>query len=155
VLLIKSSIRLYVKSVKTVTGNVEVDLGYEHVEGAYDHQVLDESGDYPYAPYGPYGLPGVDSPDRPSHPPNVRTGPTEDYVLPDDQKETVKMVRRVAFKLNLEVEVIDIARENVLRREIKKARERIRVFPTLIASSGERIEGAMTEEQVESLLSRT
>ena len=85
----------------------------------------------------------------------MRTGPTEDYVLPDDQKETVKMVRRVAFKLNLEVEVIDIARENVLRREIKKARERIRVFPTLIASSGERIEGAMTEEQVESLLSRT
>jgi hypothetical protein len=135
-----------------VTGNVEVNLGYEHVEGAYDHQILDESGGYPYG-YGQNA--GIDSPDRPSHPPNVRTGPTEDYVLPDDQKETAKMVRRVASKLNLEVEVVDVARENVLRREIQRARERIRVFPTLIVSSGERIEGAITEEQVESLLSRS
>ncbi|MGD0159592.1 MAG: hypothetical protein ABSB89_04775 [Candidatus Bathyarchaeia archaeon] len=151
--MIKSNIRLYVKSVKTVTGNIELDLGYEHVEGAYDRQVLDESGGYPYGPYGQ--TIGIDSADRPSHPPNVRTGPKEEYVLPDDQKETVKLVRRVASKLGLGVEVVDVARENVISREIQKQREKIRVFPTLIVSSGERIEGALTEEQVKSLLSRS
>ena len=135
-------IRLYVKSVNTVTDNVEVDLGYEHVEGAYTGQVLGEQGESPYW-YGP------------NRPPNVRTGPKWKCVLPEDQQETVRMVRRIASKLDLEVEVVDVGRENVIRREIQKEREKITVFPTLIVSSGERIEGNLTESQVESLLSRT
>ena len=130
-----------------------MDLGYEHVEGAYDHQVLDESGGYSYGASGESI--GIDSPGRPSHPPNVRKGPKQDYVLPDDQKDAVRMVRRVASKLGFEVEVVDVARENVIRREIQKERVKIRVSPTLIVSSGERIEGPLTEEQVEAILSRS
>ena len=54
----------------------------------------------------------------------------------------------------MEVEVVDVTRENALRRILQKKRERIKNFPTLIASSGERIEGSFTERQVEELFSR-
>jgi hypothetical protein len=46
------------------------------------------------------------------------------------------------------------ARANVLRRAIQKEFEKIRIFPTLIVSSGEKIEGKVTKEQIESFLSR-
>jgi hypothetical protein len=147
--MVEPKIRLYVKSVKTVTGNVEVDLGYEHVEGAYTGQVLGEQGEYSNP------LSASASASVPRHPPNVKTGPKEEYELPEDQEEAVKMVRRIAFKFGLEVEVVDVGRENVLQREIQREREKIKIFPTLILSSGERIEGALTEGQVESLLSRS
>ncbi len=47
-----SPIRLYVKSVKTVTGDFKVDLGYGGVEGAYTGQVLGEQGESPAAVVG-------------------------------------------------------------------------------------------------------
>jgi hypothetical protein len=143
--MVKLKARLYVKSVKTVTDNVEVNLEYEDVQGAWTGQVLGELGESPGGYYA----------GAPSRPPNVRIGPKEEYVLPEDQKQTVRMVRSIASKYGLQVEVVDVVRENFLRREIQREREKIRIFPTLIASSGERIEGNITEGQVESLLSRT
>ena len=64
------------------------------------------------------------------------------------------MIRRIACKHGFEVEVVDVTRENVLRRILQKEREGIRIFPTLIASSGERLEGSLSEMQVESVFSR-
>jgi hypothetical protein len=135
-------VRLYVKSVKTVIGNIEVDLGYEEVEGAYTGQVLGEQGESPGSRF------------RPSRPPNVRTGPKEEYVLPEDQERTSEMVKHIASRHGLEVEVVDVARENILHRVIQEEREKIEAFSALLADSGERIEGDITEEQAESFLSR-
>jgi len=64
------------------------------------------------------------------------------------------MVERIASKHGLEVEVVDVAKESVLRREIQKEFEKVRTFPTLTVSSGEKIEGKITEKEVESILSR-
>jgi len=137
-----SRVRLYVKSVKTVTGNLKVNLGYEDVEGVYTGQVLGEQGESPGSMY------------RPNRPPNVREGPKEEYILPEDQEKTVEMITRIASKYGLEVEVVDVARENILHRAIQKERKKIRTFPALFADSVEGIEGDITEEQAEFFFSR-
>ena len=116
------SIRLYVKSVKTVTGTVEIEREY---------------------------IP------RPRLPTTARTEPKHEYILPEDQQKTAEMVKSIASKFGLRVEVVDVARENVFRREMQKEREKIRIFPTMIMSSGERIEGKISEQRVEELLSDT
>ncbi len=64
------------------------------------------------------------------------------------------MVRDVGGRLLLDVEVVDVAQENVLHRLVQEEREKIRTFPTLIAESGQRFQGEMTEEKLESFLSQ-
>ncbi len=59
------------------------------------------------------------------------------------------MVTRIASKYGLEVEVVDMARENILHRAIQEERKRIRGFPVLLVDPVERIEGDITEEQAE------
>lgn len=113
-----SEIRLYVKSVKVVTGTTLVQ-----------HARLRES----YA---------------------VETEPMHSYMLDEDQQKTIELVKEIARKYLLELEVVDMTRENVLRRVVQKEREKISVFPTLVAGSEQRIEGEITKEQVESFFSR-
>jgi hypothetical protein len=113
-----SRLRLYVKSVKTITGTAEVM-----------HARL-----------------------RESH--AVEIEPMHDYVLTEDQQKVVEIVREIARRHNLEVEIVDVTRENILHRVIQEEREKIRAFPALLADSGERIEGNISEEQAESFLSR-
>lgn len=70
---------------------------------------------------------------------------TYENVLPEDQEKFVEMVKAVAPRLGFDVEIIDCAR----RRGV-----RIKKFPTLVVDSGKKIEGVVSEEQVESLLAR-
>jgi hypothetical protein len=111
-------LRLFVKSVKTITGTAEVT-----------HARL-----------------------RESH--AVEIEPMHDYVLAEDQQKVVEIVREVARRHNLGVEVVDLTRENILYRVIQEEREKIKVFPALVADSGEKIEGDISEEKAESFLSR-
>jgi hypothetical protein len=85
---------------------------------------------------------------------SVETEPTHGYILPEDQQKAAEMVRRIARKYGLEVEMVDLAKENVLRRVLQKEKEGIRILPTLMARSGVRLEGSLTEMQVESVFSR-
>jgi len=80
--------------------------------------------------------------------------PEYEFVLPEDQQKVVDMVKVVARRYFLGVEVVDVAEENVLRRMIQREQEKIKIFPTLIAGCGTKIEGEITEKQVTSLLSR-
>lgn len=84
----------------------------------------------------------------------VETEPKHEFVLDEDQQKIVELVREIAVKHRLEVEVVDVTRENVLRRTIQEERERIKTFPTLVVDSGKKFEGEMTREQVESVFSR-
>ena len=82
------------------------------------------------------------------------TEPKYDYVLSEDQQKVIEIVNENARRYDVKVEVVDVTKESVLRRVLQKEREKIRIFPTLITDSGHRIEGEMTEERVESFLSR-
>ncbi len=79
--------------------------------------------------------------------------PEYEFVLSENQQKTVDLVRELARKHSLEVEVVDVTKESFLRRLIQKAQGKVKIFPTLIASSGHKIEGDMTVKQVESLFS--
>lgn len=125
-----STLRLYVRIVKTLAGNVEVERPHFSVSRE------------PY-PWQTQKWP------RPSSPPLVY-----EYILPEDQQKTTEMVKIIASKYGLEVEVIDVARKNFLSTLIQRKRKKIGIFPTLIAGSGQKAEGEITEKQVESLLSQ-
>jgi hypothetical protein len=134
-------IRLYVKSVKTVTGTVETE-----------HEV-----------FGPSTL---DRPNRVKIEGKISNGtfrlrqfaiekePKYEFILSEDQQKIIETVKNISQRYSLEVEVVDFARKNVLRRIIKEKQEKIKIFPTLITDSGLRIEGKMTDEKVESFLSK-
>jgi|GEM_PF-1265547 len=84
----------------------------------------------------------------------VETIADHKLVLPDDQRRTVMMVNAICRRLFLEVEVVDIARENALKRIVLWRRYEIMTFPTLLANTGQRLQGQMTEEKVDSFLSQ-
>jgi hypothetical protein len=136
-----SKVRLYVKSVKTVVRTTETE-----------HEI--------------FGRTALDQPGRVKVEGSLAGGtfrlrqfaeetePKHDYVLSEDQQKLIEMVKDIAREHCLEVEVVDVAKENVLRRVIQKEKEKIRTFSALIAGDGQKIEGEMTEKQVESFLSR-
>jgi hypothetical protein len=89
---------------------------------------------------------------RPRLPPTPETRQRHEYVLPEDQKKAVEIVKIIASKYGLEVEVVDVARENVLHRILQGKRDKLEAFPTLVADTGQRLEGEMTEEKVEQFM---
>jgi hypothetical protein len=82
-------------------------------------------------------------------PPTPETRQKHEYVLPEDQKKAAEIVKSIASKYGLEVEVVDVARENALHRILQEKRDKIEAFPTLVADTGQRLEGEMTEEKIE------
>jgi len=69
--------------------------------------------------------------------------PKYERVLPEDQKKFVEIVKDIASKHGFDVEIVDVAKEK---------ERKIKIFPTLITDSGEKIEGSMPQEQVELML---
>lgn len=70
-----------------------------------------------------------------------------EWVLLDDQKKTVEMVKAIAQKHGFDVEIVDVTKD--------KKRLRIKTFPTLLMDTGEKIEGTISKEQVEMLFTKT
>jgi hypothetical protein len=123
-----SKVRLFVKSFKTVTGVKE----YEH------HVSTRETGadiKYDVEPY------------------ETEAEPEYEFVLPEDQEKVVEMVTEAAGKKGLQVEVIDVTKENILHREIQEGLEKIQAFPTIVVGSDHKVEGITTKEQVDDALS--
>jgi len=83
---------------------------------------------------------------------DVEKVPIYEFVLPEDQKDFAETVKDVAGRLGFAAEIIDVTKENILRRRIQREVEKLRTFPTLVTDSGRRVEGKMTKEQLESLL---
>ena len=76
-----------------------------------------------------------------------------DFLLSEEQKRAVDIVKEVAAKYDIEVQIVDVTRENIIRRVVQEA-EGMKTFPTLITSSGEKIEGDISKEKVDMLLSK-
>ena len=134
-------IRLFVKSVKTVTGCVEVEhevFGGMPLDRPSRVKIEGKRSD------GTFRLRQFATQIEPKH----------EFILSEDPQKVVETVKDVSRKYSLEVEVIDIARENVLHRIIKERQAKIKIFPTLTTDSGQRIEGNMTGEKVESFISK-
>ena len=85
---------------------------------------------------------------------DVKKVPAYAYVLPENQKKISEMVRDVAERMALTVRIIDVSKENFVRRGIQRKAEGIRTFPALVIDSADRIEGEINKEQIESFLSR-
>lgn len=71
--------------------------------------------------------------------------PKYERALPENQEKFVEMVEAMAARLGFEVEIVDASRRK--RLGIEK-------FPVLAVNSGEKLEGAVSEEQVERFLSK-
>jgi hypothetical protein len=130
----KLRVTMYVKGVKTLVG--------EEDRSQWGYVVQTRSA-------GPYGAiePGV-YPDLKVHKELVYKS-----VLPEDQKAVVELVRAAAEKYGFELEVIDANKENLVQQIEDKIRH-IDAFPTLISSTGEKIEGNITEERIKALVSK-
>lgn len=77
-----------------------------------------------------------------------------EFVLPEDQRKFIETVNEAADKLGFDVQIVDVGKENILRREIQKEIERIRIFPTLVTESGKKVEGTISKRQIEAILSK-
>lgn len=84
----------------------------------------------------------------------TETEPQYEFVLPENQQRIVELVKEVASSHNLEVEIVDVVKENVLHRAAQREFKRIRTFPTLVSVSGEMLTGVTTKEQLEAFLSK-
>jgi hypothetical protein len=68
------------------------------------------------------------------------------FVFPEDQEELISMVEEMARDQGFAVRVVDLAKE--------ETHERVDVIPTLVADSGRRLEGGISEKQLESFLAQ-
>jgi glutaredoxin len=123
-------VTLYVKSIKTIIGTEKIDRQYFSV-----------------------GPPVKVSGFRMIPKQEVDSITKYGFVIPEDQNRVVEMVREFAPKHGFDVEIVDVTKENILRRVLQEEIKRIKTFPTLITDSGEKIEGNISKEQIRSLLS--
>jgi hypothetical protein len=82
----------------------------------------------------------------------VEKVPQSKLILPEDQQKTVEIVDSIGRRFSSEIEVVDVAKKNFLRRALWSRFHEVKDFPTLIANTGQKLQGQMTEERVESFL---
>jgi hypothetical protein len=75
-----------------------------------------------------------------------------DYVLPDDQKAITSALERLCSKYGLELHVVDITREDLLRRFVIWLKG-IKDFPILETSQGQRLQAPFSENELERFIS--
>jgi ribosomal protein L12E/L44/L45/RPP1/RPP2 len=76
----------------------------------------------------------------------------DEYTLPPDQKKLVDLVKNVAKQYEYAVEIVDMAKENIVEKLIEEIKG-LDTIPTVKTSLGGRLEGSqITKENVELLL---
>lgn len=76
------------------------------------------------------------------------------YVLQDDQKENVEVVKRLSERYGLELKVIDVARETVIYRLWRNLKG-MRNFPVVENNRGRRLQGTFSQNELERLISES
>jgi len=76
----------------------------------------------------------------------------DEYSLPPDQKELVDLVKNVAKQHSYTVEIVDMAKENIIEKLIEEIKG-LDTIPTIKTNLGGRLEGSqITKEDIELLL---
>ena len=76
----------------------------------------------------------------------------DEYTLPPDQKELVDLVKNVAKQYEYMVEIVDMAKENIIEKLIEEIKG-LDTIPTIKTNLGGRLEGSqITKENIELLL---
>jgi hypothetical protein len=70
--------------------------------------------------------------------------PVDEFIFPEDQEELIEMVKEKAPEHSFSVRVVDLTRE--------EPHHIVKTIPTLISDSGKRLEGRISEEQLETFL---
>lgn len=118
----KRIITVYAKSIQTVEGITTPDRDADIMRSL-----------------GPHYYPGTSMGEG-------DTVPVNDFTFPQDQEETIEMVKEIAPKHGFAVRVVDLSRE--------ETHDAINVLPTLVSDSRKRVEGKISKEQLESFLSK-
>jgi len=132
-------ITLYVKSEKRAVKNEEVGMKTHSRYGAW----ADWGSEY-------------------AAPRNVSSIPTYEtvvvtkysWVLPENQEKILNMVRDVAEEEKVGLEVIDVNEVGHLHKIFSSDFRQLKVFPTLVAGSGRKLEGEFSKEDLGLFLSQ-
>jgi hypothetical protein len=135
-----SHVRLYVKSVKTVTGVNEFERRIPFSKPGQPPGRVEIEGKIAAGTYVAKAY-------------TTEKEVTYEFVLSDEQQRIIGWVTEIGPRLGLDVHVIDVGRENFLHRVIQEEFEKIKSFPPLVDNSGKILEGILTKEQVETFLS--
>jgi len=76
------------------------------------------------------------------------------YVLPDDQKKIVEVVRRLSEGSGLELKVVDVAKETAIRRLWRKLKGSNN-FPVVENSRGSRLQAPFSLNELERFISES
>jgi len=77
---------------------------------------------------------------------------TDEYTLPPKQKKVVELVKNVAGRYEYAVEIVDMAKENIIEKLIEEI-EGLDTIPTIKTNLGGRLEGPqITGKNMELLL---
>jgi len=76
-----------------------------------------------------------------------------EYTLPHGHRKVIDLVKNAAKRYEYTVEIVDIAKENIIIRNLLDEIEGIDTFPTVETNLGSRLEGPqITKENIELLL---
>jgi len=76
----------------------------------------------------------------------------DEYALPPDQREVIALVKNVAKQHKYTVEIVDMAKENIVEKLIEEIKG-LDTIPTIKTNLGGRLEGyQITKENIELLL---
>ncbi len=76
----------------------------------------------------------------------------DEYTLPAEQRRVVDLVKNIARKYDYVVEIVDMAKENIVEKLIEEIRG-LDTIPTVKTNLGGRLEGSqITKENIDLLL---
>jgi hypothetical protein len=131
-----SQFTLYVRSVKSAKRNVEAGGYKQAVTGGVPTREGVMQGAKTYSYY------------------DSETVVEYDFALPEDQQRMVKDVTELSSQHGFVLRVVDLTKESAFSNWRFRHLKKIKTLPALVTDSGEIIEGVMTKEQIEALLSK-
>lgn len=75
------------------------------------------------------------------------------YVLPDDQKALVEVVKRLSERCGFELQVIDVAKETIIQRLWRELKW-IKNFPVVETNRGGRLQAPFSQSELERFISQ-
>jgi hypothetical protein len=122
---------LYIRSSKKATG-------------------IEERGGYAVQPT--YAYPAMDP--RLLRTYNVQREIEYEYTLSDEQRKVVRIVETLAREYGFKLLIVDVTKQSSAKRLLKKELRQIKVFPTLVLDSGERLQGFITRDSLRTAMSK-